>query len=118
MAWLSIPRLFAPIIGPPVGGFITTCYHWRGIFWLNVPVGLIGLALALWWVPQVRSDAPRPMGSRSLDGRAALQALDFSRAFVAAGLVPLLPWLWFVRLAPDAGAEMSGHPHPPADEAG
>ncbi len=61
MAWLGIPTLFAPIIGPPLGGFITTYYHWRGIFWLNVPVGLIGLALALWWVPQVRADAPRPM---------------------------------------------------------
>ena len=61
MAWLSIPTLFAPIIGPPVGGFITTYYHWRGIFWLNVPVGLLGLALALWLVPQVRADAPRPL---------------------------------------------------------
>jgi len=61
MAWLSIPTLFAPIMGPPLGGFITTYYHWRGIFWLNVPVGLIGLALALWLVPQVRADQPRPM---------------------------------------------------------
>ncbi len=59
MAWLAIPTLFAPILGPPVGGFITTYHHWRGIFWLNVPVGLLGLALALWWVPQMRAaDAP------------------------------------------------------------
>jgi len=42
-----------------VGGFITTYHHWRGIFWLNLPIGLLGLALALWWVPQVRAaDAP------------------------------------------------------------
>jgi EmrB/QacA subfamily drug resistance transporter len=61
MAWLGIPTLFAPILGPPVGGFITTYYHWRGIFWLNVPVGLIGLALALWLVPQVRADTLRPL---------------------------------------------------------
>ena len=53
MAWLSIPTLFAPIVGPPLGGFITTYAHWRGIFWLNVPAGLVGLALALWLVPQV-----------------------------------------------------------------
>jgi EmrB/QacA subfamily drug resistance transporter len=59
MAWLGIPTLFAPILGPPVGGFITTYHHWRGIFWLNLPIGLLGLALALWWVPQVRAaDAP------------------------------------------------------------
>jgi EmrB/QacA subfamily drug resistance transporter len=61
MAWLSIPTLFAPIMGPPVGGFITTYYHWRGIFWLNVPVGLAGLALAWALVPQVRAEVLRPM---------------------------------------------------------
>ncbi len=61
MAWLSIPTLLAPILGPPVGGFITTYYHWRGIFWLNVPVGLIGLALAVALVPQIKADSPRPM---------------------------------------------------------
>ncbi len=61
MAWLSIPTLFAPIMGPPVGGFITTYYHWRGIFWLNVPVGLVGLALAWWLVPQVKAEHVKPM---------------------------------------------------------
>jgi len=61
MAWLSIPTLFAPIMGPPVGGFITTFYHWRGIFWLNVPVGLLGLALAVGLVPQLRAEVVRPL---------------------------------------------------------
>jgi EmrB/QacA subfamily drug resistance transporter len=61
MAWLSIPTLFAPIMGPPVGGFITTYYDWRGIFWLNVPVGLAGLALAWTLVPQVKAEVLRPM---------------------------------------------------------
>ncbi len=61
MAWLSIPTLFAPIMGPPVGGFITTYYHWRGIFWLNVPVGVVGLLLALALVPQVRAERMQPL---------------------------------------------------------
>lgn len=69
MAWLAIPTLFAPIVGPPIGGFITTYYHWRGIFWLNVPVGLVGLAAAVVLVPQVRAERPRP-----LDARGALLA--------------------------------------------
>lgn len=64
MAWLSIPTLFAPIMGPPVGGFITTYYHWRGIFWLNVPVGMLGLLAALSLVPQVRAAEPRPLDVR------------------------------------------------------
>lgn len=61
MAWMSIPALFAPVMGPPVGGFITTFYHWRGIFWLNVPVGIIAFLLATWVVPQVRSESVRPL---------------------------------------------------------
>ena len=61
MAWLSIPTLMAPIMGPPIGGFITTYAHWRGIFWLNVPVGLLGLALAWALVPQVKAAVLRPL---------------------------------------------------------
>jgi len=61
MAWMSIPALFAPVMGPPVGGFITTYYHWRGIFWLNVPVGVAGMALASALVPQVFGEVVRPL---------------------------------------------------------
>ena len=46
---------------------------------------------------------------RSSAGRTTLQAGDFSRAFLAIGLVALLPLLMYRRLAPDAGAEVSGH---------
>ena len=61
MAWLTVPALFAPLIGPPLGGFITTYYHWRGIFWLNVPIGLVGLALATRLVPNIRDAVARPL---------------------------------------------------------
>lgn len=64
MAWLSIPTLFAPILGPPVGGFITTYYHWRGIFWLGVPVGVLGLVAALFIVPQIKAESPQPLDAR------------------------------------------------------
>ena len=37
MAWLTVPALIGPVIGPPLGGFITTYFHWRWIFWINVP---------------------------------------------------------------------------------
>jgi EmrB/QacA subfamily drug resistance transporter len=81
MAWLSIPTLFAPILGPPVGGFITTYYHWRGIFWLNVPVGLMGLALALWLVPQIRGSDANPLdwpGFMLTGGGLALSIFGFT----------------------------------------
>lgn len=55
MAWMAIPSLLAPVLGPPLGGWITTYWHWRGIFWLGVPVGVAGALLALRYVPQVRA---------------------------------------------------------------
>ncbi|MDB5540459.1 MAG: major facilitator superfamily 1 [Devosia sp.] len=45
MAWLTIPALIGPIAGPPLGGFLTTYLSWHWIFWINVPIGLIGLVL-------------------------------------------------------------------------
>jgi EmrB/QacA subfamily drug resistance transporter len=47
LALLTIPALVGPILGPPVGGFITTYFHWRWIFWINIPAGLIGRPPAL-----------------------------------------------------------------------
>ena len=40
MAWLTVPGLIGPLVGPPVGGFITTFFSWHWIFLINVPIGL------------------------------------------------------------------------------
>ncbi|WP_127145795.1 MFS transporter [Pelagibacterium montanilacus] len=61
MAWLTIPALVAPTMGPPVGGFLTTFLSWHWIFIINVPIGLAGLALIARYLPDVESDAPRPI---------------------------------------------------------
>ena len=45
MQFISTPGLIAPVLGPSVGGFITTFSSWRWIFYLNVPIGALGLAL-------------------------------------------------------------------------
>ncbi len=45
LQFVSTPGLIAPVLGPPVGGFITTFSSWRWIFFLNVPLGLFALAL-------------------------------------------------------------------------
>src|SRR4029079_4546269 len=45
IAYITWPGLAAPVIGPPVGGFITTYSSWRWIFYLNVPLGIIGIIL-------------------------------------------------------------------------
>jgi EmrB/QacA subfamily drug resistance transporter len=60
MAFVSIPGLVAPVIGPPLGGFITTYASWRWIFFLNIPIGLIGVALVAIFFANVREDERRP----------------------------------------------------------
>ncbi len=59
MAWLTVPALTGPVIGPPLGGFITTYFTWRWIFWVNVPIGLIGLIFATLYIPDVRGEVRR-----------------------------------------------------------
>src|SRR5690606_10886650 len=53
LAWLTIPALIGPVLGPPAGGFLTTYFSWRWIFWINIPVGLIGLLLATLYIPDI-----------------------------------------------------------------
>jgi EmrB/QacA subfamily drug resistance transporter len=53
LAWLTVPALFGPICGPPLGGFITTYASWRWIFWINVPIGMLGLFLATLFIPNI-----------------------------------------------------------------
>jgi MFS family permease len=45
IATITWPGLVATVIGPPVGGFITTYFSWHWIFFINVPIGLVGIAL-------------------------------------------------------------------------
>ncbi len=55
-------------VGPLVGGWLTTDVSWRWVFWMNVPIGAIVLALTLWAVPQTRDES----SGRSLDVGGAL----------------------------------------------
>lgn len=59
LAWLTIPALIGPVIGPPLGGFITTYLHWRWIFYINLPIGALGLFLTRNFIKNViEADAP------------------------------------------------------------
>ena len=56
MAWVTTPALIGPVIGPPVGGFITTYASWHWIFLINVPIGLAGIVLATRYIEDVRAE--------------------------------------------------------------
>jgi len=53
MALLTMPALIGPLVGPPVGGFITTYFTWHWIFLINVPIGVVGIYLAGRILPEI-----------------------------------------------------------------
>ncbi len=61
MAWLSIPGLIGPILGPPIGGFITTFASWHWIFLINVPIGLLGVLAVNKYLPEWQRNEPRKL---------------------------------------------------------
>lgn len=61
MAWLSIPGLVGPILGPPIGGFITTFASWHWIFLINVPIGILGVLAVNKYLPEWQRNEPRKL---------------------------------------------------------
>jgi len=60
MASLVWPALIAPVLGPPLGGLITTHLGWQWIFWLNLPIGALALVACLALVPDDKGEEKRP----------------------------------------------------------
>ena len=57
-SWVLIPAVVGPILGPPVGGFFVTYLNWRWIFYINVPIGLLGIVLVSLFIANTRGDVP------------------------------------------------------------
>jgi EmrB/QacA subfamily drug resistance transporter len=60
MSLLTMPALIGPMLGPPLGGFITTYATWHWIFLINLPIGLLGIFLATRFIENVRADKVEP----------------------------------------------------------
>ena len=54
MSFVAIPGLVGPMLGPIAGGLIVGYFHWRVIFFLNLPIGLMGLILVFLHLPDYR----------------------------------------------------------------
>lgn len=92
LAWLTVPALLGPVLGPPIGGFITTYFDWRLIFFLNIPIGLLGVALASLFIPDIREEDVPPFDLRGmvLSG-IGLAGLVFG--FALLGQHAVAPWM-------------------------
>lgn len=89
LAWLTVPALVAPLIGPPLGGFITTYFHWRWIFWINIPFGIAGVILASLYMPEVKAPHPPRLDvSGFLMAGVGLSTLIFGFTIVGRDLFP------------------------------
>src|SRR5271170_919939 len=60
MSYVSVPALVGPVIGPPLGGFIVTYGSWPWIFFINIPIGVIGVVLVRLFIDNIRETTVRP----------------------------------------------------------
>ena len=90
MSYVSVPALIGPIIGPPLGGFIVTYGSWRWIFFINIPIGLIGVLLVRLFIENLRESTVRPF---DLPGFAltgiGLASLAFAFENIGRGELPM-----------------------------
>jgi predicted MFS family arabinose efflux permease len=105
MSFVAIPSLIGPMLGPVAGGFIVHLLHWRAIFFVNLPIGLVGLVLVWRHLPDYRSARSDPLdwvglvlfssgvallsyvlevfGEHTLSGREMVSLLGISMALLA-----------------------------------
>jgi EmrB/QacA subfamily drug resistance transporter len=90
MAWVTIPALIGPVVGPPLGGFITTYASWHWIFLINIPIGLLGIFMALRFIDPIKSESQEPFDLYGMV-LAGLGLAGIAFGLSVAGL-NLLPW--------------------------
>ncbi len=120
IATLTWPALSAPILGPPLGGFITTYASWHWIFILNVPIGIVALALSFWLIPNDRT-GDRPTFDwagfllTSLACAGLMYGLELIGQSAQQGLVGAAILLASLVFGAAAWRHAGRHPHPVPD---
>jgi EmrB/QacA subfamily drug resistance transporter len=87
MAWLMVPATIGPIVGPPVGGFIVTYLSWHWIFYINVPIGIMGIVLVTLFIDEMKEPVRQKFDLRGLIlAGTALSCLMFGIEVASRGL--------------------------------
>ena len=107
MAWVTVPALIGPVVGPPLGGFITTYASWHWIFIINIPIGLLGIVLVTLYIDDVPAEHQEPFdGIGMLLAGAGVAGLAFGLS--VAGL-DMLPWPLVVAMIGGGALSMAGY---------
>jgi EmrB/QacA subfamily drug resistance transporter len=61
MSVLTMPSMLGPVIGPPIGGFIVTYLSWRWIFFLNLPIAVLGVILVTRFIRDIKEEEAQPL---------------------------------------------------------
>lgn len=108
MVWFTVPPAFGRLVGPLIGGLTVTWFSWRWIFLINVPVGVLGIALAI----ALLEEGDIPQDRPSFDGVGFL-LLGVGLASILGALegasLPLVPGLPSIVLAPFGAACLIGY---------
>jgi EmrB/QacA subfamily drug resistance transporter len=119
---ITWPGLVAPVIGPPLGGFITTYSSWRWIFYLNLPLGIAGIVLAWRFIGAGGETHKRPFDGLGfalcgVAGTAIMYAMELlgrsdaawreALAFLALGLAAGAAALFHLRRSPHPVVDLS-----------
>ena len=90
MVWVTLPALIGPLLGPALGGFITTYISWHWIFLINIPIGLAGIVLATIFIEDVRAQTPDPFDPLGmLLAGLGIGGLAFGGSVLGLDLLPL-----------------------------
>ena len=90
MVWVTLPALIGPLLGPPVGGFITTYISWHWIFLINIPIGLAGIVLATIFIEDVKAQTPDPFDPLgAVLAGAGIAGLAFGGSLLGMDYLPL-----------------------------
>ena len=90
LAYLTIPALIGPILGPPIGGFISTYLHWRWNFWINAPIGVLGVTLVTLYIQDIREENVGAFDTTGfLLSGFGLSSLIFGLTVLGRGFIPL-----------------------------